>query len=112
MTTRREALEEAALLHDSIDPACDHERQDGVPGAGAMGAIIEYRDKIRALAAAPADASEEEVEKVAREIVDMCEARFNYGGDVNPCAVMDDVERTVPEVAEKISAYLAAMRGR
>ena len=44
------AYERAAMLYENIDPACDHERQNGDPGAGAMGAIIEYRDKIRALA--------------------------------------------------------------
>lgn len=46
---RDEALEEAARLHENIDPACDHERQKGHPGAGAMGAVIRYRDAIRAL---------------------------------------------------------------
>lgn len=44
-----EAIEEAARLHESIDPASDEERQSNTPGAGAMGAVIEYRDKIRAL---------------------------------------------------------------
>lgn len=38
----------AAYLHESVNPACDHERADRVPGAGAMGAVIEYRDLIRA----------------------------------------------------------------
>lgn len=44
-----EAIEKAASLHESINPASDDERQHRVPGAGAMGAIIEYRDRIRAL---------------------------------------------------------------
>lgn len=47
--TRDAALEEAARLHENINAACDHERQHGAPGAGAMGAVIEYRDAIRAL---------------------------------------------------------------
>ena len=46
---RREAFEEAAQLHESVNPADDLERLHGDPGAGAMGAVIEYRDKIRAL---------------------------------------------------------------
>lgn len=44
-----DALEKAAGLHENIDPSCDHERQKGDPGAGAMGAVIEYRDSIRVL---------------------------------------------------------------
>lgn len=44
-----EMRERAARLHEDIDPACDHERQHGTPGAGAMGAVIRYRDAIRAL---------------------------------------------------------------
>ncbi len=46
----RLALESAAQLHESVNPASDEERLHGSPGAGAMGAVIEYRDKIRALA--------------------------------------------------------------
>lgn len=42
-------LEEAASLHESVSPASDEERENGAPGAGAMGAVIEYRDKLRAL---------------------------------------------------------------
>ena len=38
--------ERCGNLHDSIDPACDHE-QDRGGGAGAMGAVIAYRDLIR-----------------------------------------------------------------
>ena len=45
----RKLLEDAAMLHESIDNSCDHERQRGDPGAGAMAAVIEYRDKIRRL---------------------------------------------------------------
>ena len=41
--------EKCADLHPNIDPASDMERLRGAPGAGAMGAIIEYRDAIRAL---------------------------------------------------------------
>jgi len=47
------ALEEAAQLHQQINPASDQERLDGDPGAGAMGAVIEYRDAIRALKGNP-----------------------------------------------------------
>lgn len=42
------ATERAASLHESINPASDDERHNKVPGAGAMGAVIEYRDTIRA----------------------------------------------------------------
>jgi hypothetical protein len=42
------ATERAASLHESVDPASDEERQNKVPGAGAMGAVIQYRDMIRA----------------------------------------------------------------
>ena len=41
------ATERAAMLHESVNPASDTERLDKVPGAGAMGAVIEYRDLIR-----------------------------------------------------------------
>ena len=44
----RKAVEEereaCALLHDSINPGCDCQPE----GCGAMGAIIAYRDAIRA----------------------------------------------------------------
>lgn len=40
-------LEYAASLHESVNPASDNERLAGAPGAGAMGAVIEYRDIIR-----------------------------------------------------------------
>jgi len=43
----RAATERAGNLHESVNPASDQERQDGSPGAGAMGAVIEYRDLIR-----------------------------------------------------------------
>jgi hypothetical protein len=46
---RVQALEEAAYLHESVNPASDAERHHNDPGAGAMGAVIEYRDAIRAL---------------------------------------------------------------
>ena len=39
----------AGNLHEQINPASDLERFNGDPGAGAMGAVIEYRDSIRAL---------------------------------------------------------------
>jgi len=38
----------AASLFESINPASDMERQHGDPGAGAMGAVLEFRDLIRA----------------------------------------------------------------
>lgn len=41
------ATERAASLHEQISPASDQERHDKSPGAGAMGAVIEYRDRIR-----------------------------------------------------------------
>lgn len=40
--------ERCASLHESVNSASDQERFDGHPGAGAMGAVIEYRDLIRA----------------------------------------------------------------
>jgi hypothetical protein len=42
------ATERAASLHEQVNPASDDERHHKVPGAGAMGAVIEYRDAIRA----------------------------------------------------------------
>lgn len=44
---RAEERERCASLHESVDPASDDERHNNVPGAGAMGAVIEYRDLIR-----------------------------------------------------------------
>lgn len=41
------ATERAARLHESVNPASDDERLNKVPGAAAMGAVIEYRDLIR-----------------------------------------------------------------
>ena len=41
------ATERASALAESVDNASDAERIAGSPGAGAMGAVIEYRDKIR-----------------------------------------------------------------
>ena len=41
------ATERAATLHENVNPASDEERLNKVPGAGAMGAVIEYRDLIR-----------------------------------------------------------------
>lgn len=46
---RHQALSDAADLFESINPASDAERLRGDPGAGAMGAVIEYRNKIREL---------------------------------------------------------------
>lgn len=46
------ATERAADLHEQVDSASDAERLDGLPGAGAMGAVIEYRDKIQQTVAA------------------------------------------------------------
>ncbi len=39
--------ERCAMLHEQVNPASDDERINGVPGAGAMGAVIQYRDLIR-----------------------------------------------------------------
>lgn len=39
--------ERAASLHEQINPASDQERHNKSPGAGAMGAVIDYRDRIR-----------------------------------------------------------------
>jgi len=44
-----ETQEKCAALHENINPASDAERLRGDPGAGAMGAIIEYRDAIRSM---------------------------------------------------------------
>lgn len=41
------ATERATNLHEQVDSASDAERIENLPGAGAMGAVIEYRDKIR-----------------------------------------------------------------
>lgn len=41
------ATKRAGNLHERVNPASDQERHDGDPGAGAMGAVIEYRDLIR-----------------------------------------------------------------
>lgn len=40
--------EACARLHENVNPASDAERLGNMPGAGAMGAVIEYRDLIRA----------------------------------------------------------------
>lgn len=40
--------ERAASLHEQVNPASDDERLNNVPGAGGMGAVIQYRDLIRA----------------------------------------------------------------
>lgn len=40
----RAAIAWAGDLHDSVNSSCDH---DGGVGAGAMGAVIAYRDLIR-----------------------------------------------------------------
>jgi hypothetical protein len=48
------ATERAGNLHESINPASDEERLNKAPGAGAMGAVIEYRDTIRKLSASAA----------------------------------------------------------
>ena len=36
-----------ARLYENVNPASDEERLRGSPGAGAMGAVIEFRDLIR-----------------------------------------------------------------
>jgi len=45
----QEATERAAMLHENVNPASDDERLDHVPGAGGIGAVIQYRDMIRAI---------------------------------------------------------------
>lgn len=45
----RDGLRRAADMYESINPGSDNERLRKIPGAGAMGAILEYRDTIRAL---------------------------------------------------------------
>jgi hypothetical protein len=42
----RAATVRAVDLHEQVDTASNAERLNNLPGAGAMGAIIEYRDKI------------------------------------------------------------------
>lgn len=44
----RDATTRAANLHEQVDAASDSERLGNIPGAGAMGAVIDYREKIRA----------------------------------------------------------------
>lgn len=44
---RNAALDEAAMLHEQIPNHCSHEIN--CPGCGAIGAIVRYRDAIRAL---------------------------------------------------------------
>ena len=39
--------ERCAALHEQVNPASDDERLHRVPGAGAMGAVIQYRELIR-----------------------------------------------------------------
>ena len=41
------ATKRAGGLHEQVNPASDDERLKDIPGAGAMGAIIGYRDTIR-----------------------------------------------------------------
>ncbi len=43
----RRGMEYAANLYEQVNPASDDERINNVPGAGAMGAVIEFRDLIR-----------------------------------------------------------------
>lgn len=45
----RTAVERAADLHPNVDNASDTERLAGIPGADAMGSVIDYRDQIRKL---------------------------------------------------------------
>jgi hypothetical protein len=44
---RTSERERCAQLHEQVNPASDDERLHHVPGAGAMGAVIQYRDLIR-----------------------------------------------------------------
>jgi hypothetical protein len=43
----QDATKRAGNLHEQIDNTSDAERLEGAPGAGAMGAVISYRDEIR-----------------------------------------------------------------
>jgi hypothetical protein len=43
----RRGMEHAANLYEQVNPASDLERHHSDPGAGAMGAVIEFRDLIR-----------------------------------------------------------------
>ena len=43
----RAGTDRAGNLFESVNPASDDERGTNTPGAGAMGAVIEYRDLIR-----------------------------------------------------------------
>lgn len=45
--------EQAAALFESVNAASDDERIAGDPGAGAMGAVLEYRNAIRHLPLSP-----------------------------------------------------------
>lgn len=45
---RAHEREECSRLYEEINPASDDERFHHVPGAGAMGAVLQYRDAIRA----------------------------------------------------------------
>jgi hypothetical protein len=45
---RKTEREECAQLFEQVDPASDDERLHNVPGAGAMGAVLQFRDLIRA----------------------------------------------------------------
>lgn len=44
---RSSERERCAQLHEQVNPASDDERFHHAPGAGAMGAVIQYRDLIR-----------------------------------------------------------------
>ena len=43
----KKGMEHAANLYEQVNPASDEERLRGDPGAGAMGAVLEFRDLIR-----------------------------------------------------------------
>lgn len=47
----RVGMDRAADLFEMVSPASDEERHNGDPGAGAMGAVLEFRDLIRRTAA-------------------------------------------------------------
>lgn len=49
----KEGVERAVSLHENVDPACAHEIQRGDPGAGAIGAVVRYREAIRSLLTEP-----------------------------------------------------------
>jgi len=113
MTTRREALE--CAIRGGSGLAADHKtmllrRPDGLWELARPVVESIARSVISALAAAPADASEEEVERV-REIV----GRVYQRGWANARDYSRDIPRKYnekDEIEQACKDILAAMRGR